>query len=113
MTIEIHRPEIEALILQRMESGGFQDVKEVLLDALRSAPLPKKSDGIESSRHRSLEEVFAMVRGLGDDADFSRDQSTGHAVEIRENLAQFLLDSPLSGSGLEIERIKDLPGRVS
>jgi len=113
MTIEIHQPEIEALILQRIESGGFQDVEEVLLDALRSAPLPKKSDGIESIDNRSLEEVFATVRVLADDLDFSRDQSTGHSVEIRENLAQFLLDSPLSGSGLEIERIKDLPRPVS
>ncbi len=49
MTIEIHKPELEALIRQRMESGRFEDVEDVLIDALKSAeppvrPLePKKS----------------------------------------------------------------------
>jgi hypothetical protein len=33
MTIEIHTPELEALIMQRMESGGFHSVEEVLLQA--------------------------------------------------------------------------------
>ncbi len=35
MTIEIHQPEIEALIQQRLQSGAFHDVEEVLLHALR------------------------------------------------------------------------------
>jgi len=39
MTIEIHTPELEALIMQRMESGGFQTIEEVLLQALKM-PLP-------------------------------------------------------------------------
>jgi hypothetical protein len=81
MTIEIHRPEIEALILQRMEIGGFQDVEEVLLHALKSAPLPEPS--------------------------FS--QLPVYKGNPRKNLGQFLLDSPLPGSGLEIERIRDFP----
>ena len=36
MTIEIHRPELEALIRERMESGAFQSVEDVLMEALRS-----------------------------------------------------------------------------
>jgi hypothetical protein len=36
MTIEIHKPELEALIRQRMESGEFQNVDDLLLQALSS-----------------------------------------------------------------------------
>jgi len=39
MTIEIHRPELEALIIERMKSGGFADVEDVIMQALKSAPL--------------------------------------------------------------------------
>ena len=36
MTIEIHTPELEALIQERMNSGLFQNVEEVLIQALKS-----------------------------------------------------------------------------
>jgi hypothetical protein len=38
MTIEIHRPELEALIRERMQIGGFQSVEDVLMQALKSSP---------------------------------------------------------------------------
>jgi len=47
MTIEIHTPELEALILERMKSGAFQNVEEVLLQALRSTLRPVE-DGLRS-----------------------------------------------------------------
>jgi antitoxin ParD1/3/4 len=34
MTIEINRPELEALIQQRLHSGAFESVEDVLFDAL-------------------------------------------------------------------------------
>jgi len=37
VTIEIHEPELEALIQRRMESGRFRSVEEVLLTALKSS----------------------------------------------------------------------------
>jgi hypothetical protein len=40
MVIEIQRPELEALIHERMMSGAFHDVEDVLIQALKSAPLP-------------------------------------------------------------------------
>jgi len=73
MSVEIHQPEIEALIQQRMASGAFQDVEEVLLHALKSAPFPT------------------------------------HGKQPKKNFAQFLMDSPLPGSGLELQRIRDYP----
>jgi hypothetical protein len=39
MVIEIHRPELEALITERLLSGPFQTVTDLLWDALQSAPV--------------------------------------------------------------------------
>jgi hypothetical protein len=40
MTIEIHQPELEALIEERMRTGAFASVEDVLLHALKAAPKP-------------------------------------------------------------------------
>jgi hypothetical protein len=39
MTIEIHQPELEALIADGMQSGGYATVEDYLLHALRGTPL--------------------------------------------------------------------------
>jgi hypothetical protein len=44
MTIEIHNPELEALIQERMKRGLFQKIEDVLIQALKSAPLPARQD---------------------------------------------------------------------
>lgn len=38
MNIEIQQPELEALILDRMQSGAFATVEDVLLNALKATP---------------------------------------------------------------------------
>jgi len=76
MSVIIHQPEIEALIQQRLDTGAFQDVEDVLLHALKSAPIP----------------------------------ATGK--QSKQNFADFLLESPLSGSGLKLERIGDFSRSV-
>jgi len=38
--IEIRQPELEALIMERLQTGAFQDVEDVLYQALTQAPLP-------------------------------------------------------------------------
>ncbi len=49
MTIEIQRPELEALIRERMKSGGFQSVEDVLMQALRSSSIaPEQGAGISN-----------------------------------------------------------------
>lgn len=40
MTIEINRPELEALIRERMNTGAFKTVEDALMQALTSSPLP-------------------------------------------------------------------------
>lgn len=78
MTIEICHPELEALIQQRMGSGAFRDVEDVLIHALKSLPPAERSKPMPS----------------------------------KMNFAEFLLSSPLRGSGLILERAKDHPRPV-
>ena len=48
MTIEIHRPELEALIRERMKKGAFEDVEDVLMQALESSPLSAGKEAVPS-----------------------------------------------------------------
>jgi len=57
MTIEIHKPELEALIRERMKSGEFQDVEDVLIQALKSS-LPRAEE--EASDRMGADLVAAM-----------------------------------------------------
>jgi hypothetical protein len=75
VTIEITQPETEALIEQRMATGAFRDVEDALLQALKAAPPPEPARPVVQ-KERSLVEVCAMVRGLADGLDFSRNPST-------------------------------------
>jgi antitoxin ParD1/3/4 len=62
MTIEINRPEIEALIQQRLHSGAFESVEDVLFDALeiqgeREAWLEENKDAINAKIERGLAQL--------------------------------------------------------
>lgn len=46
MTIEITKPEVEALIQQRLRSGAFESAEDVILHALRSAE-PERRTGAD------------------------------------------------------------------
>lgn len=46
MTIEITRPEVEALIQQRLQTGAFKNAEDVILDALQSS-VPKRATGAD------------------------------------------------------------------
>ncbi len=58
MTIEIHRPELEALIMERMKAGAFQNVEDVLMHALE-ASRPAKSAS-EANQRTGAELIAAM-----------------------------------------------------
>jgi len=45
-TIQITRPELEALIEERLRSGRFQDVEELIWEALHASP-PEPRSGAE------------------------------------------------------------------
>jgi Arc/MetJ-type ribon-helix-helix transcriptional regulator len=78
MTIHVTRPEVEAIINERLQSGAFEDAEDVILQALRaSAQEPHTRE-----TGKSLVDVCAIVRGLTDDVDFSRNPSTGRLMDI-------------------------------
>jgi len=86
MTIQITKPEVEALINQCLQSGAFKDAEDVILQALQSSqPQPQATPEPEPAHpHKSLAEVFGALRGLADDIDFSRNRSTGRPVDLFE-----------------------------
>ncbi|MFI5114991.1 MAG: hypothetical protein ACHP7J_07595 [Terriglobales bacterium] len=62
MTIEINRPEIEALIRQRLHSGAFESVEDVLFDALeiqseREVWLQENKEDINAKIERGLAQL--------------------------------------------------------
>jgi antitoxin ParD1/3/4 len=71
MTIEIKRPEIEALIQQRLHSGAFESVEDVLFDALgmqseREVWLQENREAIDAKIERGLAQ---LDRGEGTPGD--------------------------------------------
>jgi len=44
MTIEIHKPELEALIIERLRSGAFESIEDVLMQALQGSSIPPKKE---------------------------------------------------------------------
>jgi hypothetical protein len=84
MTIQITKPEVEALINQRLQSGGFKDAEDVISLSLQSSPSkPSTTPQPETARSRkSLQEVFETVRGSADDIDFNRNPSTGRRTDL-------------------------------
>ena len=62
MPIEIKRPEIKALIQQRLHSGAFKSVEDVLFDALeiqgeREAWLQENKEAINAKIKRGLAQL--------------------------------------------------------
>ncbi len=77
MTIQITRPEVEALINQRLQSGAFRNAEDVILQALQSSPPTTPSDAPPA---KDIVELFAPLRGLN--LDFGRNPSTGRPVDL-------------------------------
>ncbi len=80
MTIEITKPEVEALINQRLQSGVFKDAEDVILQALKASPAAPAMCRV--TPERSLREVFESVKGVADEIDCSRNPSTGRPVDL-------------------------------
>ena len=78
MTIEIDRPEIEAIIQERLHSGAYADVQDVILRALQDSLVAQKTPG--QLPKKTIEELFAPLAGL--DIEFTRNPSTGRPVDL-------------------------------
>jgi hypothetical protein len=75
MTIEIHQPELEALIRQRMESGEFQNLDELLIQALKAQQLHVAAGLSPEETHR--QRLF----------DWMNEAGTGWNLELHPELA--------------------------
>jgi len=60
VTIEIHRPELEALIIQRMKSGGFHNVEDALLQALKTSPPGGEPSGTSHDKRTGADLIAAL-----------------------------------------------------
>jgi hypothetical protein len=78
MTIQITRPEVEALINQRLQSGAFKDAEDVILQALQSSP--PTTPLLNPPPAKDIVELFAPLRGLN--LDFGRNPSSGRPVDL-------------------------------
>ena len=92
MTIEIKRPEIEALIQQRLRSGAFESVEDVLFDALeiqseREVWLQENKEAINAKIERGLAQ---FDRGEGIAGDKLR-------ARLADDKAAWLKDKDRSG----------------
>jgi Arc/MetJ-type ribon-helix-helix transcriptional regulator len=68
VTIQITKPELEALIKRRLEAGGFKDAEDVILQALKLSEdlqtrhADKQPEGRESVRPGSVVAEMRAVR---------------------------------------------------
>jgi Arc/MetJ-type ribon-helix-helix transcriptional regulator len=90
VTVEL-KPETERLVQVELEQGNFDSADEVILHAVR----------LLNPAHQAVEAV---------DVDLSR--LTVRKQPAKKPLGQFLLESPLRESGIQLERQADLPRPV-
>jgi len=85
MQLEINNPELEALIANRLESGGFQSVEEVLIQVFAASQFPSEGNA-NGDRHnrkgKSLAALFADSPFSGLDLRFDRDDDTGRSTRL-------------------------------
>ena len=85
MTIEIKKPELEALIRLRMRSGAFSSPEELIWQALQSsADAPQSTPAAPplDVKQKSLAQLFADSPFRGLDLDFEREQDFGRNIEL-------------------------------
>jgi len=78
VTIQITRPEVEALINQRLQSGALGDAEDMIFQARQSSPPTGPLPGSQPAK--DIDELFAPLRGLN--LDFGRNPSTVRPVEL-------------------------------
>ncbi len=81
MTIEIKRPELESLIQQQLESGSFQDVDELLTEALHALREHSESDAGRRSGKR-LVDVLSSLPFAGSELTIERQLDYPRSIEL-------------------------------
>jgi hypothetical protein len=60
MTIEIRKPELEALIMERMKIGGFHSVEDALMQALETSPAINAKPETAANHRTGADLIAAM-----------------------------------------------------
>ena len=60
MTIEIQKPELEALILERMQKGGFASIEDALMQALEASPMVDERQGKSRDQRTGADLIAAL-----------------------------------------------------
>ena len=60
MTIEIQKPELEALILERMQKGGFASIEDTLMQALEASPIVAEPQAKSLDRRTGADLIAAL-----------------------------------------------------
>lgn len=83
MTIQITKPEVEALINQRLQTGGYKDAEDVVFQALQSSP-PNAAAKLpnDAAEAKNMFELFAPLRGLNIDFEADRSKDTGRDINL-------------------------------
>ncbi len=81
MSIEI-APETERKIREEIDRGHFRSVDEIIAIGVQAWYEKNPHTPIEPATRKSLAEVFAMIRGLADDLDLTRNPSPGRPVDL-------------------------------
>ena len=78
MTIEIHNPELEVILQQRLKAGNFANVEDMLLETLRSSPEASPATAPKTS----LLQFFRESPLVGLELEFERDRDTGRDITL-------------------------------
>jgi hypothetical protein len=83
MTIQITKPEVEALINQRLQTGTFKDAEDVVWQALQSLPPQAVATPPKSAEPaKNMVDLFAPLRGLNIDFESDRSKDTGRDINL-------------------------------
>jgi hypothetical protein len=100
MIIEIHKPELENLIRERMESGGFQDLEDVLMRALKSSSTGEQAAAQAEENPRPVPSGISTARFGAKPGAIKRLSQANQAVN------GFLVDTMLSPSSSSHSQIR-------
>ena len=81
MTIQITKPEIEALINQLLQTGGYKDAQDVVWEALQSSLPEAKTPPNSAPQAKDMFELFAPLR-LNIDFEADRKKDTGRDISL-------------------------------
>ncbi len=63
MTIQITKPEVEALINRRLQTGSFRDAEDVILQALKSSETEPQSN--DAKRKEAIDRLMTFGKKHG------------------------------------------------